>query len=354
LIGTRSIVEYAQNNGYDGLIVKNVKDNYHNTQSTKPGTVYTVFSSYQIKSATNNNGNFDGNIKNINEYRHQLEIPFDNKHPLHDKPFHVHILDALLDMDNNNNVKEDDYYSDWINSDISNAWENNKIGAFEQFRNNIFSSDDMEVNYVFLNSYNPIDTPEYFNNEIALYIKEKELENIQIDTEDVIDSFDLYDNLYNYLSNKGQRAFEDYAIEELFNNKIDEYGCQWTLERNLTDTGLVPLYRAIKYDKGRNDDLYQNIMYYKCVGIYWTFDYDSAIPHGAGAGKTVILSAYVKPEYINWKQTIFKSAWDLNDEKEVELLYDKDIMIWGISIENKDYRKKNYELKLPKPFIVKT
>jgi len=48
--GTRNIVKYAQNNGYDGLIVKNVRDNYTgNTSKTPKSTIYTTFKPNQIK-----------------------------------------------------------------------------------------------------------------------------------------------------------------------------------------------------------------------------------------------------------------------------------------------------------------
>ena len=49
LKGTKNIVKYARKNGYDGIIVKNVKDNYNNTDKTKTSVVYVVFKSDQIK-----------------------------------------------------------------------------------------------------------------------------------------------------------------------------------------------------------------------------------------------------------------------------------------------------------------
>jgi hypothetical protein len=58
--GTREIVEKAKKEGYDGIIIHNVKDNYNNTTKTKPHNVYAAFSPEQIKSATDNRGTFDG------------------------------------------------------------------------------------------------------------------------------------------------------------------------------------------------------------------------------------------------------------------------------------------------------
>lgn len=64
LKGTREIVEYAQKNGFDGVAVKNVRDNYENNVNSSPGNVYTVFSSNQIKSVENE-GTFDDNNPSI-------------------------------------------------------------------------------------------------------------------------------------------------------------------------------------------------------------------------------------------------------------------------------------------------
>lgn len=62
--GTDEIVEYAKSAGYDGVIIRNVKDYYNNRKREAVGTVYAVFDSSQIKSLQNI-GTFDANNKNI-------------------------------------------------------------------------------------------------------------------------------------------------------------------------------------------------------------------------------------------------------------------------------------------------
>ena len=61
---TESLAMYAKENGYDGVIVKNV---YETDYENKKGTDYIVFNSNQIKSATDNNGNFSIESDNMYE-----------------------------------------------------------------------------------------------------------------------------------------------------------------------------------------------------------------------------------------------------------------------------------------------
>ena len=73
LVGTRQIINYAQREGFDGAIIKNVKDFYNNNEGakTKSGDVYVVFEPTQIKSVENK-GTFDP--KNANIY-YQNQAP---------------------------------------------------------------------------------------------------------------------------------------------------------------------------------------------------------------------------------------------------------------------------------------
>ena len=48
--------EYAEKNGYDGVIFQNVRDGVDYGALQKPTTDYVAFSSNQIKSATDNTG----------------------------------------------------------------------------------------------------------------------------------------------------------------------------------------------------------------------------------------------------------------------------------------------------------
>jgi len=55
---TSDVIDQAKAAGSDGVLIRNVKDNYNNTKSTRATTTFTVFDSTQIKSATGNQGTF--------------------------------------------------------------------------------------------------------------------------------------------------------------------------------------------------------------------------------------------------------------------------------------------------------
>jgi hypothetical protein len=56
---TSDVIEEAFNSDHDGVIIKNVKDDYNNGVRTPKTTTFTVFESNQIKSTTLNTGTFD-------------------------------------------------------------------------------------------------------------------------------------------------------------------------------------------------------------------------------------------------------------------------------------------------------
>ena len=68
---TESLAMYAKERGYDGVIVKNV---YETDYENKKGTDYIVFNPNQIKSATDNNGNFSKESDNMYESRSLLDM----------------------------------------------------------------------------------------------------------------------------------------------------------------------------------------------------------------------------------------------------------------------------------------
>jgi hypothetical protein len=75
---------------------------------------------------------------------------------------------------------------------------------------------------------------------------------------------------------------------------------------------------------------------------------NGAEPHGGSYFNTFILHGLVKPEYLNWVNTIYKSAYGLNDEKEIEILEGMPILINKIT----EYRSNRQILN--KELIVKT
>lgn len=64
-IGTRGIVQFAKEEGYDGVIVNNVRDHYDGNKNKRPASLYIAFEPTQIKSATENRGTFDSGNPDI-------------------------------------------------------------------------------------------------------------------------------------------------------------------------------------------------------------------------------------------------------------------------------------------------
>ena len=66
IAGTKNLIIFAKNKGYDGVIVENVRDYYNNNeQKTKGGNVYVAFEPNQIKLADCTNTTFDSNNADI-------------------------------------------------------------------------------------------------------------------------------------------------------------------------------------------------------------------------------------------------------------------------------------------------
>ena len=134
-------------------------------------------------------------IYKINEFRNQLEIPFDNKHPLYDKPPHIHLIDRLEDISNELKIKPENYSSNWNEYDIEKIWNNNLDSAFEIYLTEEEGEDiDCAIATLFLDKYDIIDNQDLFNGDIKKYIKD----NPKCTSNDIIDEFDLYDNLSDY------------------------------------------------------------------------------------------------------------------------------------------------------------
>ena len=66
---TSDVIEEARAAGHDGVVIRNVKDNYNNDTKTRPTDTYVVFDSTQIKSATENTGAFDPENPDIRRSR---------------------------------------------------------------------------------------------------------------------------------------------------------------------------------------------------------------------------------------------------------------------------------------------
>jgi hypothetical protein len=273
-------------------------------------------------------------IFKINEFRNQMEIPFDNKHPIYDKPSHVHIIDRLEEISDEIKIKPEKYKSNWNYNDINSVWEKNLDSAFNIFITTANDQYDSEMAIIFLNKYDIIDNKELFNDEINNYI----VENPDCDSGDIINNFNLYYDLPEYI-NSNNEELEKINIEiyrEIFDNRLD-----------LTDDGLIPIYRAVAFNS--DGDIYSELKkQYSGVGIYWSYDLKFAESHWGSLNNIFILHGMIKLDYINWQQTIFKSAWYCNNEKEIEVEENVPILINKIT----EYRSNKQILN--KELVVRT
>jgi len=274
--------------------------------------------------------------KEFFEQRNQLEIPFDNKHPLHDKPDYVHIKDALLEIGKEFNINDYNTNQDfWKN--FNN--EKNQLEAKKEYYENILDGDYEFLQRNFLDEY-PI-----YNNAELYKVTEEQLE--EIENENQYDSIPIDFEDQDLLTEKGKKVYEGFKYNEHFEfllNDSDIFSADF-----IDDYGLLTLYRAVTFGKSNAKDIYETIISYGKVGIFWSYIEDVAEAHNSsGDGDTWILEAKVRPECVNYENTIHKTAYSLRDECEIELLEDSKILITDIQ-----HMSVNYSIPLKNPILVK-
>lgn len=274
-------------------------------------------------------------ILSINEYRKQLEIPFNNKHPLHDKPVHQHIHDVLLDLG-----KECDYEKFIPQSDISDGFTKENIDKAREMFVEYDTDYPQEVADIIAQKYPYSEYPELYSEDV-----EEDFESQYVGADNVLWSEDLHE----YLSDKGIELADKLLRNEVFDEFLDMNDIKYYLENSTDEYGLVDIYRAISYHKTYDGDIikadeYENAIKYGGVGIYWTWDLGSAEPHSSGNySNSYILHAKVKPEDINYPNTIYKAVYNLRDEQEVELNEDAKVLVYAISNYHDTKKIKNFK-----------
>lgn len=267
-------------------------------------------------------------IKPIYEFRQQLELPFDNKHPLHGKPTHVHVKDALEDIKLKENP--DNYTSDANIDELYKKHYNDALNLYLESWG--WNEPPQDLMYNFINSYPISDNMELYSSE---FINDLKSDDINIDDNYEVCNNIIYDELdYEYcLTKRGERElFSDFAKDQ-FESDLDTHDFLYSLEKD--ENGLIFIWRAIDFSEGSKNDVYENILEYGKVGIYWSWEERGAEPHGSIGGETYILCAKVKPEYVNWTNTIYKNAYRLKDEMEIELQKDTKVLLYDIILDKK-------------------
>lgn len=283
----------------------------------------------------------------INEYRNQLELPFDNKHPLHDKPLHIHVLDSLLNL-SKKLIDVEDFYTPYTKVDIEKMWNSNLDDAFKIFKNTFHSNllTYKEIRDVFFNTYKPSVHPELYS----------ELVNIKIRTGlSDVDAFDALgidvadedtSKFIRLLTIKAINIIQDSDfIRLVFDDRMGKTTVLETLKSSIMKNGVVPIWRAITY-RQRSPDAFTYLQQYNGVGECWTFDEKAAYPYYGSITSFYVLHAFVSPDAINWPQTIYKSVWGLKHEREVEVLNYEHVLLYKITT------KQGEKLPIQKPMLI--
>jgi len=243
----------------------------------------------------------------LNEkYRNQLVIPFDGTDPLHDKPIFMHVEDALIDL--SKGINQNQYFHSKQNIEEIFEDENNIKDAIELYKEiDEFSDDNLRSVANFVDKYHPNEFPEYWK-------KPEKFVDIKYGIDIV---FDI--QISDELTEDGLEQLKNYK-KELFEENLDNEGFyNWVYDNSQDDDGLITIYRAIEFNKGKFLDPYENIMSHNGIGVFWTWDADSAESHWGRGGELFILCAKTRPEDVNWIQTIYKNGYDLNIEHEIEM-----------------------------------
>jgi len=275
-------------------------------------------------------------VKSINEWRQQLEIPFDSK----GKPAHINVLDGLLDIQTKTKVssyKSNKKIEPLIEDAENIAFDYFSEGFDDEYMQDVFSTD-------FLEEYDSIDLyTDNFVKDVTETITNGNGEQVEeiMKLSDILDVFvdDYSSDISDILNKKGQQYYEKYERDRLFDHFQDGVS---DFQYNIgTDyDGLIDIWRVITYNKkesepGSNDsnkDEYHEIISRGNVGKYWSWDKDAAEPHwGMNGGINLVLHGSVKPENINWIQTVYKNVYGLKDESEIEVIKGKEILLYDVT-----------------------
>lgn len=151
-----------------------------------------------------------------------------------------------------------------------------------------------------------------YNSELlkGQYIEEEIIEEDEIDEEDF-------------------RKWTKYELEYLADNFISD------IKKLIKDRKLI-IWRAMTVNKEWESRLAQA----KHLGIYWSWDSESAEPHwgyDSNSPFTVIMQATVDETSVNWDETI---QMNINpgytEEKEIRLVKGSKIQILSIKIDDKE------------------
>lgn len=143
------------------------------------------------------------------------------------------------------------------------------------------------------------------------------------------------ESLYNYFDDSKVSAMLQQQVAEVPNTIDQEYygELEHAVYSNMDKDNKMTIYRAIclPYSlKGLEAAMYDQ----KGVGVYWSYTNSGAVAHNGSDrnGFELILKGEVDVRNINWESTIYKSVYDLADEREIEVKQDVTVNVIGYTL----------------------
>lgn len=299
--------------------------------------------------------------KLVFEDHRQEEIPFDKQDPIHGKPTHVHVIDALEDM----NVMPAEQYRSTKN--VSAEWKNAFSGALKMYTN--YNQDLGEYVYQEFTeqnkpwkdtSKNPVWKKEFIKKEFPEVLKmmrqsgRAKMEETENDLKNDIGD-KIQRGVTDALTPHGMEVWNEF-LKNYFESEVENNdplsAIEYSVDHN--EHGLIDVWRAVDYviekgDKRKFKDLYLQMMKkYKGVGTYWTWNKKKAETYwGSTAGDKVKLILYgkVAVQDVDWIDTIYKNGYNLREENEISIK--GNVLIYAIEDD-----KTGKVIKLDTPSVV--
>jgi len=278
----------------------------------------------------------------INEKMTQLNIPFDKSDPLHGKMHHEHVQDALEDMQ----IMKPEQYKSKAYYDVENVI----AGVIPKVVKELSEDFERISDQVTMFIYNNLkDSPEYWK---PTFLEENDLDITDDDVyQDAVEVMAIED-----LSEEGLEAWNQF-----FENQTsdDIYSMVVTITDSIKENdGLIAVWRAITFDKGEYDDVYDAMIkgYKKGIGEYWSWEENAAEAHWGSGGKLFVMHGHVRPEDVDWEATVLKTIYNLKEEEEIEIKSDGAIKLVGMSTDKggtPTSRGKDHYIEFETPYVVK-
>lgn len=136
-------------------------------------------------------------------------------------------------------------------------------------------------------------------------------------------------------------------VRRLYYGKLSEYHFPNSLD--IDENGLIYCERTIKIPSPMNtasdNAYYKYICNYSAVGECWTWLEGNGEAYCGRGGMNITLIGRTRPEDVNWEETFYLNAYELNEECELYLGYSSLVQINAINLDDR-------VINLPRPIVV--